>query len=52
MLGVASALTWALRVDKPVFASSPSAKVSEIEEGQEDPYLNDRCRGETGPPQG
>ena len=32
-----------------VFASFPLAKVSEIEEEQEDPYLNDRCRGETGP---
>lgn len=34
------------RVHKRVFASFPLAKVSEIEEEQEDPYLNDRCRGE------
>ena len=29
--------------------SFPSAKISEIEEEQEDPYLNDRCRGEAAP---
>ena len=37
-------------MDKHVFAclSCPLAKMSEmVEEEQEDPYLNDRCRGET-----
>lgn len=36
------------RVDKRLSASFPLAKVSEIDEEQEDPYLNDRCRGEPG----
>lgn len=33
--------------------SLPSAKISEVKEEQEDPYLNDRCRGATPlPPEG
>lgn len=35
-----------LRVAKCVYPSRPLAKISEMEEEQEDPYLNDRCRGE------
>lgn len=31
------------------FPVPPAAKLSEAEEEQEDPYLNDRCRGETVP---
>lgn len=43
-----------LCLDKcPFCLSFPSAKISEIEEEQEDPYLNDRCRGEALlPPEG
>lgn len=35
-----------LHVVKCVYPSRPLAKISEMEEEQEDPYLNDRCRGE------
>lgn len=37
---------WGGNVSLPV----PAAKLSEAEEEQEDPYLNDRCRGEAVPP--